>query len=173
MLYGLIIGVVIVLFSVILYITGQMFNRTLGYLSFLIYIIGLVLIQLRYRDHELNGEISYGKAVGIGVATMLFSGIISTLYTIIIYKVDPGLIDQFKTIQEEALLAKGMSEEQVDAAINMSVKFMTPGIMAISGLLGAVILGTLISLVTSIFVKKQGNIDAFDEAMEEVKSEEE
>jgi hypothetical protein len=40
------------------------------------------------------------------------------------------------------------------------------------GLFGSVFMGTIISLITSIFVKKQANEDAFDEAMEEVKTEE-
>jgi hypothetical protein len=171
-LYGLYIGVAIVLFSVILYVAGQTFNTVLGYLTYIIYIAGLVMAQIHYRNHTLNGEISYGNAVGIGVATMLFSGIVSTLYTIIIYKVDPGLIEQFKTIQEEALIAKGLSEDQVEAAISMSMKFMSPGFMAIFGLVGSVLIGTILSLITSIFVKKQSNGDAFDEAMEEVKNEE-
>lgn len=172
MIYGLYIGIVLTLFSVILYVTGQMQNKTLGYLSFPIYIACIIAAQIHYRNHELNGEINYGQAVGFGTAIMLFSGIITALYTLIIYKIDPGLLDQLKSMQEETLMAKGMSEDQVDAAMKISAKMMTPAIMSISGLFGSVIIGTIVSLITSIFVKKQGNPDAFDEAMEDVKTEE-
>lgn len=171
MLYGLYIGVIITLFSVILYVTGQTTNKILGYVSFPIYFGCILWAQFQYRNKNLNGEISYGQALGFGVAAMLFSGIISMLYTIIIYNLDPSLIEQLKAVQEQAMLTKGMSEEQVEAGMKIAEKMMSPGIMAISALIGSLFLGTILSLITSIFVKKQKNEDAFDEAMEEVKNE--
>jgi hypothetical protein len=75
-------------------------------------------------------------------------------------------------MQEEALQKKGMSDEQIEAGMAMTSKMMTPGIMAISALFGSVFIGTIISLVSAIFVKKQLSDDAFEEAMEEVKTEE-
>ncbi len=172
MIYGLYIGIVLTLFSVILYVTGQMQNKTLGYLSIPIYIACIAVAQIHYRNHELNGEINYGQAVGFGTAIMIFSGIITALYTLIIYKIDPGLIEQVKNVQEEALRQRGMSDDQIEAALSISAKMMTPGIMAITGLLGSIIMGTIVSLITSIFVKKLPSEDPFDEAMEEVKTEE-
>ncbi len=173
MIYGLYIGIFFTLFSVLLYVTGQTTNKALGYISFPLYALAIVLAQIHYRNSELNGVISYGQAVGFAVAAMLFSGIISALYTMILYSfIDPGLVQQMKTIQEEALMQKGMTEEQVDAAMSIMSKMMTPGYMSIMGLFGSVFIGTIVSLVSSIFVKKLPGEDAFDEAMEEVKTEE-
>ncbi len=173
MIYGLYIGIVITLFSVILYVTGQSANKTLGYISFPLYIICIVFAQIHYRNTELNGEISYGQAVGFAAAAMLFSGVITALYTIILYSfIDPSLVDQMKALQEEAMLQKGMTEDQIEAAMSISAKMFTPGWMSIMGLFGSVLIGTVISLVSSVFVKKQPSEDAFEEAMEEVKSEE-
>jgi hypothetical protein len=173
MIYGLYIGVILTLFSVILYVTGQSQNKALGWISFPIYAVCIVLAQIQYRDKELNGVISYGEGVAFATAAMLFSGIISALYMIILYSfIDPGLIDQMKAIQEEAMLQKGMTEDQIEAAMSMTSKMFTPAWMSIMGLLGSVLIGTIISLVSSIFVKKQPNEDAFDEAMEEIKTEE-
>jgi hypothetical protein len=173
MIYGLYIGIILTLFSVILYVTGQSTNKSLGYISFPLYIICIVFAQIHYRNSELNGEISYGQAVGFATAAMLFNGIIMALYTIILYSfIDPGLVDQMKAVQEEALLQRGMTEDQIEAAMSMSAKMFTPGWMSIMGLLGSVLMGTIISLVSSIFIKKQPGEDSFDEAMEEVKSEE-
>ena len=173
MIYGLYIGIFFTLFSVLLYVTGQTTNKALGYISFPLYALAIVLAQIHYRNSELNGVISYGQAVGFAVAAMLFSGIISALYTMILYSfIDPGLVQQMKTIQEEALMQKGMTEEQVDAAMSIMSKMMTPGYMSIMGLVGSVFIGTIVSLVSSIFVKKLPGEDAFDEAMEDVKTEE-
>jgi hypothetical protein len=172
MIYGLYLGIFFVLFSVILYVTGQSQNKTLGYISFPLYIIGIVLAQLHYRNHELNGFITYSQAVGFGVAIMLFSGIISALYTLIIFNLDPSLVEQMKITQEEAMLQKGMSEDQIEAAMSVASKMMSPAWMSIMGLFGSVLIGTIISLITSLFIKKQANEDAFDEVMEDVKTEE-
>lgn len=172
MIDGLYLGILVTLYSVILYVTGQMQNKALQYLPLIIYAVFIVWAQIKYRNQELDGSISYGQALGFGVAVMLFSGIISALYSLIIFKVDPTLIDQIKMAQEDAYLKNGMSEEQIEKVMEMSAKMMTPGVMAIMGLFGAVFMGTIISLVTSIFVKRQPNMDAFDEAMEEVKTDE-
>ena len=173
MAYGLYLAVALTLFSVILYVSGMILNEKMGYISFAIIIAGIVISQINYREKELNGVISYGEAVGFGVAIMLFAGIVTALYTLILYTfVDPGLIEQMKVMQEEALLQKGMSEDQIDAAMSMTSKMMTPGWMAIMGLVGSVFMGTIVSLITSIFIKKQPNENAFDDAMEEVKTDE-
>jgi hypothetical protein len=172
MVYGLYVGIILTLFSVILYVTGQTLNKTLGYLSIPIYIAAIAVAQINYRNRDLDGVMSYGQALGFAAALMLFSGIITALYALIIYKIDPGLIEQAKNLQEQKLAANGMSDDQIDAAMQMAGKFMTPGFMAISGLLGSVIMGTIIGLVTSIFTQKKGNPDLFDDAMSEIKTEE-
>jgi len=172
MIYGLYLGIVVTLYSVILYVSGQTVNKSLGYVSFVLYAVGVVLAQINYRNKDLHGVISYGQAVGFGVAVMLFAGIITALYNIIIFKIDPSLIEQIKSMQEEAMLKQGLSEDQIEAAMSMTSKMMSPGILAISGLFSSVFMGTIISLVSAIFVKKQPNEDAFEDAMEEVKPEE-
>ena len=171
MVYGLYIGILITLYSVILYVIGQSQNKVLAYLPVIIYAVCIILAQIYYRDRDLNGSISYGEAVGFGVVVMLFSGIISALYNLIIFKIDPSLIEQIKIAQEEAYLKSGWSEEKIETTMAMASKFMTPGWMAIMGLFGAVMMGTVISLVTSIFVKRQLNPDAFEDAMEDLKTE--
>jgi hypothetical protein len=173
MVYGLYLALVLTLFSVILYVSGLILNTKVGYVSIVLTIAGIVIAQINYRNRELNGVISYGQAVGFGVAIMLFAGIVTALYTIVLYTfIDPSLIDQMKAVQEEAMLGKGMSEDQIEAAMSMTSKMMTPAWMSVMGLFGSVFSGTIVSLLTSIFVKKQPNEDTFDEAMEEVKTEE-
>ena len=172
MVYGLYVGIALTLFSVILYVTGQTQNKVLGYLAIPIYIAAIAVSQINYRNRDLDGVMSYGQGVGFAAALMIFSGIITALYTLILYKIDPGLVEQIKNLQEQKMAAKGMSEDQIDAAMQVASKFMTPGIMAISSLFGSVIMGTVVGLVTSIFTQKKGNPDAFDDAMEEIKTEE-
>ncbi|HET6556661.1 MAG TPA: DUF4199 domain-containing protein [Prolixibacteraceae bacterium] len=169
-MYALYLGIVLTLYSVVLYVTGQMQNKYLPMISYVFMVIGIFMAQKNYRDNELDGSISYGQAVGFGTAVMLFVGIISALYALILFKVDPSLIDQMIITQEEDMLKKGMTEEQIEASMAFTSKIMTPVGLSIMTFLGSIFMGTIISLVTSIFVKRQPNVDAFDEAMEDVKT---
>lgn len=173
MIYGLYLALILTLFSVVLYVTGFILSPNAGYASMAITIAGIVICQIQYRNKELNGVISYGEAVGFGTAIMLFAGIVTALYTLVLYTfIDPGLIDQTKALQEEAMLTKGLTEDQIEAAMTMTSKMLTPGWMSMMGLVGSVFMGTIISLLSSIFIKKQPTEDAFNEAMEDVKTEE-
>lgn len=172
MVYGLYVGILLTLYSVVMYVIGQSQNKSLAFVPFILYAVCIVLAQFYYRNNELNGTITYGQAVGIGVAVIFFSGIIAALYNLIIFKIDPSLIDQLKIAQEEAYLKNGMSEEMIEKTMEMSAKMMTPAWLSIIGLLSSVFMGTIISLISAIFIKKQPREDAFEDAMEEVKTEE-
>ena len=72
---GLYMGIAVIIYSVILYVLGQSFNKTLGYLAFIIYIVGIVWAQSNYR--KLQGDVlTYGQGVGFATSMMLFAGII-------------------------------------------------------------------------------------------------
>ncbi|MDD4190097.1 MAG: DUF4199 domain-containing protein [Mangrovibacterium sp.] len=173
MTYGFYLGVATVLFSVILYAMGQNLNPSLTWLSYVIIAAGILISQRNYRNKELDGYISYGTALRFGVAAMLFAGIIQSLYTVILFRfIDPTLLDQIRVMQEETMLQQGLPEESIEVATAMMSKFQSPAIIAISGLFSFALLGFIISLATSIIVKKHDEGNVFDEAMEEVQKEE-
>lgn len=69
-------------------------------------------------------------------------------------------------------MERGMSDEQIEDFGQMMTKMQSPLVIAISGLLTFGFIGFIISLVTSIFVKKNDEENAFAEAMGEIKDEE-
>jgi hypothetical protein len=76
------------------------------------------------------------------------------LYTII----DTGLVAKQLALAEEAMRAKGtLTDAQIETAMGFTAKIMKPGIISISSILWNMIWGTVISLVVSVFVKKEGN----------------
>lgn len=160
MVYGLYIGIASIIFSVILYVMGQSFNQTLGYLSFIIVIGGIIWAQLNYR--KLQGDaLTYGQGVGLAVIAMLVAGILSSVFTYLLYTViDTGLYEQYLLFVGEKTTAKlsargSLSDEQISQAIEMGKKFQTPMILAIGGIVSSVIAGAIVGLITSIFTKKK------------------
>lgn len=153
--YGIYLGIVSILLSVVLYVLGFTFETWAEYSSFPILIVAIVWAQLAYRKN-LGGEMTYGQALGIGIMTVVFSGVISGIYTYFLYTViDPSLHDQLIIVTEQKILEQGnVSEEQLDMVMNITKKFLHPVALSIQAVLYGAIGGLLISLITGIFIKK-------------------
>ena len=174
MTYGLYLGISLIVYNVILYIIGKNLDSSLAWITYLIIAAGVIYSQIGYRNRDLGGYISYSTSLGFGVAVMICAGLIQSVYSVILFTyINPNLLDQLRTMQEEAMLQQGVPEDQIETLTDMMTKFRSPVFLAISSLFGFALFGFVISLITSIFVKKtdDGN-DAFDEVMEEVKKEE-
>ena len=158
--YGVYVGILLILLSVVYYATGNTFAKSSQWVSYAIMIGGVVWAQLGYRK-AYGGTMTYGQAVGVGVLTMLFASIISGIYTYLLYEViDPSLQEQMRLFTEEQIVKQGsVPEEQMDMAIEMASRFQKPWIMAVMGVAGGTFIGLIISLITAIFTKKNPSED--------------
>ena len=155
---GIFLGIVLIIYTLILYFFDLTFHKWLGYVSYLIIIVGIFLGIKTYRDNFLGGVISYGHSLGAGVLISLYSSVITAIFAYLLYKfIDPDLTKKMLSVVEETLLAKGIPEEQIEMALKIQEKMITPFITSISTLFGGVLIGFIISLIISIFTKKEGD----------------
>ncbi len=165
---GALMGLVLVLFTVILYVIGVATMQKYNWISNVIFIGGIFMGQKVYRDSILNGIISYGKALGTGVLIALFAGFLVGLFSFILYKyIDPELMDKQIAFLEDSYIDAGLSDDQIAASIQMSKWFFTPIGSALGSSFGFAFFGFIFSLITSIFIKREG--DGFDAAMKDIK----
>ncbi len=124
--------------------------------------IGLAIYAgIGYRN-EIGGFMPYGKAFQHGFILMAVSGLISTLFTMILYTViDPDLPAKLTDVAMEnaqkMMESFGMPADQMDQAMEDARK-RTENQFSVSGLamgygIGLIIYAVL-SSITSIFVKK-------------------
>lgn len=156
---GLILGLAGIIFSLILWFLDMTTNRNLGMLFMLISAFLLYYFIKSYRDNYLHGRITYGQSLGAGVIIFFYYAVISAIFSYILFKfIDPGLTDKMLAMAEEQVRSTGkVPEEQMDAVMNMQKKFMAPEIIAPWSIVISMIFGTIISLVVSIFTRKEGN----------------
>jgi hypothetical protein len=155
---GLILGLIGIVFTLVLYFLDLLLNKTLSYILLPINLAVLYFMIKSYRDNYLNGYMTYGQSVGAGVIIFLYSTILSVIFSFILYKyIDPGLINKLLAVSEETLVKKGMDQQSIDTGMSFTKKLMTPGFMSITGLIGGMFFGTIISLLISIFTRKEGN----------------
>ena len=56
--------------------------------------------------------------------------------------------------RSEEMEKKGIPDDQIDKAMEMSKMFMSPGAMFVLGLLGSILIGFILSLIIAAIVKK-------------------
>lgn len=148
--WGLITGLVLIIFSLITYYGGMMANQALQWVSYLFLAIGIFLGVKKHRDDELGGYMTYGRGLGAGVLIGLFAGLLLAIYIYAFFSASPGALEELKRIQEEGMYEKGMPQEQIE----MSLKFVSPGIMALFTLPAMTFFGFIFSLIISAILKK-------------------
>jgi len=154
--WGIILGLVSIVYSVILYMIDQVFNQALGWLSIVIMIAVLVFAVKSYRDNVLDGEISFGKAFGFGVLVAVVSSVLGAIYNYLLYTViDPDLQAKMLEVAAEKMLDQGVPEGQIDDLLEVSKRFMSPVITSIGAVFGGTLFGTIISLVVAAIFKKE------------------
>ena len=161
--FGAIIGAVSIVLVILIYVISIAFLATFKFL-FLLLIIGMGLViyaGIDYRN-EIGGYIPYGKAFLHGLTALAISGIISTVFNILLYTViDPELPQKLT----EAIIANtevvmrnfGVPEGSIDEALNkmrdeMPKQFTIGGLAY--GYVKALVWYACIALITSLFVRK-------------------
>jgi hypothetical protein len=172
MTHGAIMGLVLILLSVVNYVLGFEVAKKLGWLSYVVIVLGVYFGQKAYRDKELDGLISYSTSLGYGLLIAVFAGFITGLFTFILYQyIDPDLMAKQLDAAIQMYVDMGYSDEQIEEIVSMSEKFKSPVVTALSTTFGFAIMGLIVSLITSIFIKKEG--DGFDAAMQEIEEDKE
>ncbi len=147
-----------IVFSLIMFLLDLYLNKTLSWISYLLLAAGMLYGTLEFRKKFPNGYISYGKAFTSCFWIGLFAGILATIYMFVFIKfIHPGfiqeLMDQIRTNMVTS--RPGMSDEQVEQAMNMTAKFMSPVMMTLWGLVVYAISSAIISLILAFFLKKE------------------
>lgn len=158
--WGVIMGVAYMIYSTILYLTGQFANAALGWLSFLISIVFLYLAMRDFREQN-SGFMSYGEGVSVGTLTSVVAGLISATYGLVYTSfIDPTIPEQMAEKMQEQYEAQGLSDEQIEQTMEMMSWVQSPGMTFLFGVLGAAFGGLIISLIIAAFMRR--NKPVFD-----------
>lgn len=171
--YGAMLGVALVILSIVFYIFDANDKNWLSMiLNYGVIIGGIVIGTKNLRDKEQNGYLTYGRGLGSGTLIALFSSVIVSLYMYVFFTyIDPDAINKMYAMMEESYMDQGLTDDQVEMAMDMAKKFTTPLMLSINTIFGFSFMGFLFSLITSIFLKKKPT-DSFTFA-EEIKENEE
>lgn len=154
MRYGLLTGVVSVIYSFILLAANLEQNTALSLLSLVILIVGIFLAHKNYKEAN-GGFMSYGQGLGIGTIVSIIAGLLGGIFRYVYMEfIDPAAtqraIDQARAKLEEA---GNMSDAQIDQAVQMSQRFSSGAMGLVFAIIGSAIIGFLITLIIAAVTK--------------------
>jgi len=151
--YGLIFGVIGIIYFVILQFAGLGGNQAAGYVGLIFTIVGLVLAHKAFKD-DGDGYMKYGQGMSISFIFLLVSSLLNSAFTYIYLSfVDDSMLQTIKDTAMEEWEAQGMSDAQIAQAEQFSGWFMSVTGITVMGLVGGIVMGLIIALIVTAITK--------------------
>lgn len=119
--------------------------------------IGVIVYGIKAYKTANAGYLTLGQALKTGLAISLVAGIIAVIFNFIfINYIDPEFVQKTLEFSREQMLEQNpdMPQEQIDMAMGMSEKFMSPLIMSAFAMIATLFFGFIISLFAGLAMKK-------------------
>ncbi|MCU0444345.1 MAG: DUF4199 domain-containing protein [Microscillaceae bacterium] len=158
---GLVYGLVMVIYSLIINFAGLTMNPNMGYLVWLIIIGAIVWAHIEFKKNN-GGFMEYSQGLGLGVVMVVIGGIISGIFSIIYMTfIDANLLKNMLTLAREQLEKQpSINDEQIEQIMKFYEWFFQPHWLFLMSLVSSAIFGLIVSAIISIFTQKT-NPDPF------------
>ncbi|MDC8000444.1 DUF4199 domain-containing protein [Aequorivita todarodis] len=156
--YGVLLALLSIALQVISYVLDVHIDRPwwLTVLQLLIS-VSVIVYGIKAFKTENSGFLTLSQALKAGLAISLVAGIIAVIFNFIFMNyIDPDFIQKTLDFSREQMLEKNpdMTQEQIDMAMSMSAKFMSPWIMSAFAIIATLFFGFIISLFAGLIMKK-------------------
>ena len=144
---GIIITVVMVIFSLVIYLTGLYTQQWPGYLSYVLLCVMIIIAVINFASSK-DGNVTFGKCFGWGFKTSAIVTLFYLVYLVIFIMIFPEFKEKIIEVTREGMVKQNMPDEQMETALTMMDKgfyifmfgatiFFFLAIGAIGSLLGA------------------------------------
>ncbi len=156
--YGILLGGISVVFALMLFFLDMHYTQesAVGIVSIVI-TAGVIIIGHYNFRKENDGFLSFVEALKLGMGIALISSIISVTYQVLLVTViDPDTIPKMIEVAKNQLFDTNpeMSQEQLDQILEMQSKFISPKMMVAFGLIGGLLIGFIISMISGLILKR-------------------
>jgi hypothetical protein len=152
--YGALVSVVIMIYTTIINVAGLSQNKVLSSLQFIFMIVALVVAMKEFREQN-KGFMSYGEGLGLGTLLSAVMGFLVSMFNTFYNKfIDSSIMTQALDKVRMDMEQRGMDDAQIDQSLEYAQKFMSPGILFITGVLMSILTGFIISLVVAAILRR-------------------
>jgi len=147
-LWGVITGVVSIIFSQILYATGQD-NSGLKWFSMLILFLGIFIGTMQYRNKANEGYLTFGQGFKAGFLMAIIITVLTTIAMLVDLQIHPEMIDKILELKQTDMVNQGLPQDQIDMRMHYVRLFTTPIVMSILFIFFELLFGAILSLITA------------------------
>ncbi len=156
--FGLIGGLAGILISLILFFSNLQYETWAKWLQSLIMLITIFLGVKSIADAHKNRIIPFGILFKSGMFITVSITLISVVYFFVYANfIETDFVNNLLDLSRKQMAERGLSEEQIEQGIELSKKFMSPGIMAVISTFSSLIIGAIVSLISAAVLKKDSN----------------
>lgn len=151
---GGIMGAITVLFSVILIITDQLQNQSLGWISSALMLVALIYFIRDYGNAK-NNQLGFGDLFAFGFKSSAFATILILAFQVIFNLAFPEMQDKMLEITRQKMLEQNPqpTDDQIEMALSFTKKFFWPFVIG-GTILGTLLFGAIGSLIGAAITKK-------------------
>ena len=118
-------------------------------------LVGLFFCLKHYRDSELEGTMSYEKALGTGIVIHIWIGFFSGIGYVINALLNPKLHESVLEKQYQGMVDQGKGDAEIEMAMELIEILMSLWLMPFWVIFGTAFMGVFISLVVGAIVQKK------------------
>lgn len=164
LLSGLLIGLVM---SIIMVVTmgaeagSSRFSEVAGYIIMLLGLSLIIVGTKRYRDYELGGLISFGKAFKVGILITLIASLIYAIWWMIFYAAGPGqqMMTEYTEAAREGIRQSALAQEEIQKQLDNIEKwtemYKNPFVRFGITLMEIIPVGLVVTIVSALILKKK------------------
>lgn len=154
---GVVLGLLCVTWTFVMGLTGWYKHPTLANLFWVVVAIQIATLVWGLRKTAQEGR-TYGRQVLAGTAMsavaapVIFAG--SMLFTTVAF---PRYFEELRQVHEQILRAQGLPQDKITEALTEAAKTQTSFNSAISGAIGTIVTGLVVSAVIAIWVRAKAD----------------
>ena len=150
---GLIIGAVLIIYSLALNFAGKGQDRTLGWLAYLLFVIGLIVFINLYGNAK-NNEMTFGGLFSYGFKATAIATLLIVICLVIVISIMPDFKQKILDAMRQGMEDQGkLDDDKIDQTVKMFSKNFI--LFVVGGALFMYLLfGVIASLIGAAITKK-------------------
>ncbi|QAA83046.1 DUF4199 domain-containing protein [Aequorivita sp. H23M31] len=156
--YGVLLALLSIALQVIAFVMDAHIDRPIWLTVLqLVISVGIVVLGLKAYRTANAGFLTLGQALKTGVAISLIAGIIGVIFNYFFMNyIDPDYVQKTLEFTHDQMVQSNpnMSQKEIDMAMDMSAKFMSPLWMSAFALISVLFFGFIISLIAGLIMKR-------------------
>ena len=153
--WGLLGGITSATVGLILFLLNVDSTSWISYVSIGILIAVLIAGSYEYRDKLIGGFANFKELLGFAMKIVLVYALFTSLWSIVYMEfIDTELVGRMLLETEINLENQGLSDEQIDQTMEITVKMMKAPFFFLVSLFNTALLGLMISLLSSLILRK-------------------